>query len=245
MTNEVLYVKNSRDATSPIVTFAKGNGLDGPWGIAVNHQYLFVASFTTDEIQKYDLETGKFVSSFGNENELDCPEGITFGPNNTLYVASFLNDKIVRYGIDGRYLGVVANSTSGIKGPEDVGFLNNGTLLVSSHYTDSVLMFDPENGNFLGVFAKVDRPVGIVIGLDGNVYITSYTSNSVVRHHGKSGKFMDIFAASSGLRGPSSISFADSRSLYCASYDNDKIILFNSTSGVSITLPRKASVQRL
>ena len=40
-------------------------------------------------------------------------------------------------------------------------------------------------------------------------------------------------------------SFADSRSLYCASYDNDKVILFNSTSGISIILNDKSNVKSL
>ena len=32
---QVLFVENSRDPAAPVVTFAKGHGLDGPWGIAV------------------------------------------------------------------------------------------------------------------------------------------------------------------------------------------------------------------
>ena len=57
---------------------------------------LYVASFTTDAIHMYDLDTGKFVDFFGNEDELDCPEGMEFGPDGTLYVVSFLADEVVR-----------------------------------------------------------------------------------------------------------------------------------------------------
>ncbi|XP_065051465.1 protein lin-41-like isoform X2 [Rhopilema esculentum] len=239
LTDEVLYVKDSRDSSSQVLTFAKGHGLDGPWGIAVDSDFVYIASFTTDQIHKYEKVSGRFISVFGNENELDCPEGMAFGPNKTLYVASFLNDQVVKYTQEGQYLGVVADQSKGLKGPEGVAFLRNGTLLVSSHYTDNVIMLDPVTGIFLGEFAHVEKPVGIITGLDGHVYVTSYVTNSVMRFNGKTGKFIDVFASSDGLRGPSSISFADSRSLYCASYDNDKIILFNSTSGVSLSLYSK------
>jgi hypothetical protein len=36
-----------------MITFAKGHGLDGPWGLAVREGVLFVASFTTDTIHRY------------------------------------------------------------------------------------------------------------------------------------------------------------------------------------------------
>jgi hypothetical protein len=35
-----------------MITFAKGHGLDGPWGLAVYDGVLFVASFTTDTIHQ-------------------------------------------------------------------------------------------------------------------------------------------------------------------------------------------------
>ena len=52
----------------------------------------------------------RFVGAFGNENYLDCPEGMALGPNNTLYVASFLDDRVVKFSVpDGTFLGVVSN----------------------------------------------------------------------------------------------------------------------------------------
>jgi len=51
----------------------------------------------------------RFVGAFGNESNLDCPEGMAIGPNDTLYVASFLNDKVVKFSIpEGEFLGVVS-----------------------------------------------------------------------------------------------------------------------------------------
>ncbi|XP_020631835.1 uncharacterized protein LOC110068769 [Orbicella faveolata] len=54
-----------------------------------------------------------------------------------------------------------------------------------------------------------------------------------------SGNFIDVYAAGGGLEGPSSVSFADLRTLYAASYDSDRIVLYNSTTGLSYTFPGK------
>ncbi|KAJ7374116.1 hypothetical protein OS493_009453 [Desmophyllum pertusum] len=165
---------------------------------------------------------------------------MALGPNNTLYVASFLDDRVVKFSIpDGEFLGVVADKSHGLKGPEDVAFLEDGTLLICSHYTDVVLRFNSSTGEQLGVFARVDKPVGLTVGSDGNVYVTSYVSNSILRFDGQTGNFIDVYAAGGGLEGPSSVSFADLRTLYAASYESDRVVLYNSTSGLTYTLPGK------
>lgn len=238
--DQVLYVADTRQIGSPAVTFTQGHGLDGPWGMVADDEYLYVASFTTDQIHKYDLTTRRFVGAFGNESYLDCPEGMAICPNNTIYVASFLNDKVVKFSIpDGKFLGVVADKSHGLKGPEDVAFLKDGTLLICSHYTDNVLKLNSSSGEQLGVFATVEKPVGLTVGSDGNVYVTSYVSNSILRFDGQTGNFIDVYAAGGGLEGPSSVSFADLRTLYAASYDSDRVVLYNSTTGLTYTLPGK------
>lgn len=238
--DQVLFVSDTRQSGVPAVTFTQGHGLDGPWGMVASDKYLYVASFTTDQIHKYDLETRRFVGAFGNESYLDCPEGMALGPNNTLYVASFLDDRVVKFSIpDGKFLGVVADKSHGLKGPEDVALLHDGSLLICSHNTDSVLRFNSSSGEKLGVFAIVEKPVGLTVGSDGHVYVTSYVTNSILRFNGQTGEFMDVYAAGGGLQGPSSVSFADVRTLYAASYDSDRVVQFNSTSGFTYILPGK------
>ncbi|XP_048583178.1 serine/threonine-protein kinase PknD [Nematostella vectensis] len=243
MIDQVLYVVDTRQSNSPAVTFASGHGLDGPWGMVADNSTLFVASFTTDRIHKYDISSGRFLGAFGSEQHLDCPEGMALGPNHTLYVASFLNDRVVKYSLGGQFLGVVADASSGLKGPEDVAFLPDGTLLICSHYTNNVLKLNTSTNKLIGVFAEVQKPVGLTVGLDGNVYVTSYVTNSILRYSGKTGKFIDVYAAGGGLTGPSSVSFADFRTLYAASYDSDRVMLYNSTSGLTFTLPGRLREQ--
>eukprot|EP00041_Stephanoeca_diplocostata_P036448 m.1332069 g.1332069 ORF g.1332069 m.1332069 type:complete len:356 (+) comp24868_c0_seq7:44-1111(+) len=231
--NEVYEVSSD----SSIKVFAKGNGLDGPWGLAVREGILFVASFATDFIHRYDINTGAFLGAFGGEYELDCPEGMAVNNDGTvLYVASFLQDAVVAYTPEGDYLGVLI--ASHLKGPEDVAVLPNGDVLVTSHYSDTVVRCTPQ-GVYLGTFAAVAAPVGITVGFDGHVYVAAYKDNAVARYHGTTGAFVDYFAARGHLVGPSSVSFGSAQILFVSSYDNDKICMYNSTSRTSLFLPSR------
>lgn len=128
--------------------------LDGPWGLATRGDVLYVASFASDQILKFNWTSaaGEYLGFLGSGEELDCPEGITFGPDGLLYVASFLNDVVVRYDVDkGVFRGAFA--AEGLFGPEDLVFNAGGDLLVSSHWSNSVERFDPR-GRRLEPFAQ-------------------------------------------------------------------------------------------
>ena len=92
---------------------------------------------------------------------------------------------------------------------------------------------------FAGRFAEVKAPVGLTRGPDGHVFTTSYVSNSVARHNWKTGEFIDLFASGGDLAGPAALAFASARVLYICSYENDKVVLYNSTAQITYTLPRR------
>jgi len=212
----------------PMITFAQGHGLDGPWGLAVRDGILFVASFTTDTIHRYSLETGEFVDFFGNEDELNCPEGIEFNERGELLVVSFLGDELVQYTEDGTFMMAVGKDY--LKGPEDLTILLNGDVLVTSHFGDEIVRFTDNGAGgymFAGRFAEVKAPVGLTRGPDGHVFTTSYVSNSVARHNWKTGEFIDLFASGGDLAGPAALAFASARVLYICSYENDKVLWNN------------------
>ena len=58
---EVLFVENSRDPSAPVVTFAKGHGLDGPWGIAVGKMFLYYLPFGFLFVLICDLESSSQI----------------------------------------------------------------------------------------------------------------------------------------------------------------------------------------
>jgi hypothetical protein len=121
--------------------------LQGPWGIAVTDQFLFVADTWNHRILKFNLD-GTFLASYGQNGDVASnPDngglGIFFGPrgivhlgNNVLAVTDTGNHRIQIMDVDGNYLGQVGN----------LG----------------------EFGTALGQFYE---PVGIAVGPDGSVFV--------------------------------------------------------------------------
>ena len=76
------------------VSFPKLMGLlAAVWAVAVGparaaQPDLFVSSYFTDNVLRYDGKTGAFVDTFASGGGLDRPAGLAFGPDNNLYVSS-------------------------------------------------------------------------------------------------------------------------------------------------------------
>jgi sugar lactone lactonase YvrE len=76
---------------------ASGNGLTRPYGTAIGPDgYLYVASFRTNQILRFNPQTGAFIDVFasdnngglGSPNGLNGPNGLLFGPDGSLYVTT-------------------------------------------------------------------------------------------------------------------------------------------------------------
>ena len=78
------------------------------------------------------------------------------------------------------------------------------SLFVTSQNTHSVLEFDEATGAFVKVAASggaLGDPLGVAIGLDGNVLVSDGQTNQVKRYNKATGLFIDVFA-SAGLSAP-------------------------------------------
>lgn len=77
-------------------------------------------------------------------------------------------------------------------------------LLVTSQLNHAVLEYHATTGAFVKVAASggaLGDPLGLVIGLDGNLLVSDGRTNQVKRYDGASGAFIDVFA-STNLAGP-------------------------------------------
>jgi DNA-binding beta-propeller fold protein YncE len=84
---------------------AGSGGLSGPRDLTFDpgQNYLYVASTGTNQILKYNAQTGAFVGVAASAG-LSGPGDIKFGPDGLLYVLSADNNRILRYTASGVYV---------------------------------------------------------------------------------------------------------------------------------------------
>ncbi|HBL12497.1 MAG TPA: PEP-CTERM sorting domain-containing protein [Cyanobacteria bacterium UBA11162] len=120
----------------------------------------------------------------------------------------------------------------------------NATLLVGNTRGNNVVLFDEQNGKFLGNFITpgsggLIAPDDINFGPDGNIYVSSgYTpdTSAILRYDGKTGKFIDVFASGDGLFRPYGTAFGPDGNLYVSSFLTDQILRYNGTTGAFIDI---------
>ena len=198
--------------------FVSGNMLDGPVGMVVDSGQLLVASFTNDHILRVNTSNGELLQTFGNDNELDCPEGLAIGPDRNLYVASFLLRHVVRYELStGAFLGQFAPPLTS-SGPRPF----------------------PPPGSAGGAeeASKGDaRPPPPLLGAEdlafdweGHLHVTAYFHNAVHKYNGSSGAFL-LSYGKGVVRGPVGVTCGPhDGTMYVAAYKDSQVLRF-STDG--------------
>jgi streptogramin lyase len=110
---------------------------------------------------------------------------------------------------------------------------SHADLLVCSASAAQVLRFDDSTGAFLGVFTSgggLNTPEGLVIGPDGNLYVSSGT-DQVLRYDGTSGSFIDVFASGGGLLTPAGLVFGPDGNLYVDSFNSNQVLRYDGGTG--------------
>ena len=174
------------------LTVADENGpLDGPTSATFGPGGdLFVASFETDQVLRFDGASGAYEGVFvsaalGGLNGPDA--GTKFGPDGLLYVPSFWNDRVLRYDSDGVFVDeFVAFREGNCRRPRDLVFHDEHWYVASSG-NNRILRFDAA-GNFVSQFATVLQPYSLAFHpFDHELYVVSLTDNGVYRLDGDNG----------------------------------------------------------
>src|SRR6476620_5624698 len=93
-------------------------------------------------------------------------------------------------------------------------------LLVASQFDHTVREYDGTTGAFVRVAASaLGDPLGVVIGLDGNLLVSDGQTNQVKRYDKTTGTFIGVFA-STNLAGPEGMTIHDG-ALYVTSANSN------------------------
>lgn len=207
------------DPTTPNVD--ESGGLQAPGSLLLGPgNRLYVASQLTDEIRRYEVQTGQFIDTFVTDDPstLDVDEsgglqgvtGLVLSPAGQLYVSSFHTNQILRYDVHtGVFLGaVVADNPStsddesgGLKGPSGLVVGPDGHLYVSSSDTHEVLRYDGGTGVLIDRFITatkggLESPGQLAFGPDGQFYVFQAHTGQVLHYEGRTGAFLGVYMTS-------------------------------------------------
>ena len=203
---------------------------------------MYVASYGSNKIIKYDGITGNYLGDFvaSGSGGLQSPWGITFGPNGNLYVANEVSDKsILEYsGVDGSF---VRNFVDVVVGPMGISryfsFGPDNNLYVVNLGNNKVLRYDGTTGAFMGEFTSgytFNVPGDVIFDANGYMYVSNSGTNQILRFNGTTGAFIDVFASGGGMNFPIDLLIGPNGNLFVASYYGGEVHEFNGTTGAYI-----------
>ncbi len=157
---------------------------NGPFGIALKGDIMYVADTNNCRIQKLSLD-GKFISKFGSSGsgngQLSNPRGIAIGKNGRVFVSEYSNQRVSMFQSDGEFSHHIqgnAADDSTLAYPWGLAFDNDGNLHVADYSSHLIKVFTPE-GKFVSQYGSVlQNPAGIAIDDEGFTFIGEYKSTS-------------------------------------------------------------------
>ena len=108
-------------------------------------------------------------------------------------------------------------------------------LFVTSQFNHTVLAYNETSGAFARVAASggaLGDPLGVVLGLDGNLLVSDGQTNQVKRYDGTTGAFINVFA-STNLAGPEGMTIHQGSLYVTNSNPPQGVQRFDATSGVN------------
>ncbi len=152
--------------------------LNRPSGIAFDKEdNLYVVDTRNHRLQKFSKE-GKFLVAWGErggmEGQLDMPWGITIDGQDNVYVADWGNNRVQKFTLDGEYLTTFGRAGTG-----------RGEAL-QPHSIKGVYLWGGQKPN---TYRELNRPSGVAVDKDGDVYIADWGNNRV-QVYGPDGSYL-------------------------------------------------------
>jgi DNA-binding beta-propeller fold protein YncE len=153
--NSSISKYNSAGAFQGTLVASGSNGLNGPdVGTVIGPDgKLYVPSFDSNSILRFDASTGAFLDTFASGGALTQPRTILFR-DNLVWVTSDNGNKVLRYNLNGTLFDTFVTAGSGtLLGASGMLFGDDNLLYVTSWRNNKILRYSMVDGSFVSVFA--------------------------------------------------------------------------------------------
>jgi len=188
--NNAVVVRYDGTKGAPLGTYVTSGsgGMSLPEGISFDPSgnYLYVASTGSNQVLKYNAQTGAFVGVTASTG-LSSPKGVKFGPDGLMYVASANNNRILRFTESGTYVDdYVPAGSGGMSQLSRLAFGPDGDLYVSvgglGADPSRIYRFGPESEALYSVTSTTASTLPLTVNYatsDGTAIAgTNYTATS-------------------------------------------------------------------
>ena len=156
---------------------------------------LYVSSFDTDEILRFDGTTGEFIDVFASGGGLDGPVGMLFDKEtSSLYVSSKNSNQILKYDSQtGEFQEIfIQDEDFFLQKPESIIKGPDGNFYISSSKTNQIFQFNAtgtlEERFVTDKSSGLYRPKDLGFNQEGNLCVNSIVSNDIKCYDSETGK---------------------------------------------------------
>ena len=204
------------------------NGLEGPYYLLFDEDILYVSSFLTDSVKRYDIVGDPLDDALSpGLNTLRNPTGLAIDSKKNLYVSNSAEDNIIILNktTDRTYF-FVETSDNLVSNPNDLAIDQNDNLYVASTGSDEVLKFN-KKGELQQTYSDdlLKQPTGIALDTSNNVLYVVSNANPIpliLVFDLDSGILLDTIIEN--LRGPIDIILGNDGDLFVANSGNSDVL---------------------
>ena len=197
---------------------------------------LLVSSRFSNNVLRYDPQTGEFKGVFAQGNGLANPNGIAIGPDRNLYVGLGDIGEVLRFnGRTGEFIdrfvyddpATIEDETGGLTGCRGLVFGPDDNLYVNAGPADLVIRYDGRTGVLIDVFAEgqgLDGPVGIAFSPAGDLYVGAALTNAIYVYDIATRALLRTCSCPALMSAVTGIAFGPSGSLLAASGSSSRVV---------------------